>query len=89
MKRKRFKAEQIVTILKEAEREGTTVADVCRAHGISEQTYYRWKKTYSGMQVAEVRRLRQLEDENARLKKLVAERDLEIDAIKELLRKNF
>jgi putative transposase len=89
MKRKRFKAEQIVTILKEAEREGTTVADVCRAYGISEQTYYRWKKTYSGMQVAEVRRLRQLEDENARLKKLVAERDLEIDAIKELLRKNF
>lgn len=89
MKRKRFKAEQIVTILKEAEREGATVADVCRAHGISEQTYYRWKKTYNGMQVAEVRRLRQLEDENARLKKLVAERDLEIDAIKELLRKNF
>jgi putative transposase len=89
MKRKRFKAEQIVGILKEAEREGATVADVCRAHGVSEQTFYRWKKTYSGMQVAEVRRLRQLEDENARLKKLVAERDLEIDAIKELLRKNF
>ena len=89
MKRKRFKAEQIVTILKEAERDGATVADVCRAHGISERTYYRWKKTYRGMQVAEVRRLRQLEDENARLKRLVAERDLEIDAIKEVLRKNF
>ena len=88
MKRKRFKAERIVTILKEAERDGTAVADVCRTHGVSEQTFYRWKKMYGGLQVAEVRRLRQLEEENGRLKKLVAERDLEIDAIKELLRKN-
>ncbi len=88
MKRKRFKAEQIVTILKEAEREGAGVADICRGHGISEGTFYRWKKMYCGLDVSEVRRLRQLEDENARLKKLVAERDLEIDAMKEVLRKN-
>ena len=89
MKKKRFKAEQIVTILKEAERDGATVAEVCRSHGVSEPTFYRWKKTYSGMGVPEVRRLRQLEEENGRLKKLVAERDLEIDAMQELLRKNF
>lgn len=89
MKKKRFKAEQIVTILKEVEREGATVGDVCRAHGVSEPTFYRWKKTYGGMGVPEVRRLRELEVENGRLKKLVAERDLEIEAMKELLRKNF
>jgi len=89
MKKKRFKAEQIVTILREAEHDGATVGEVCRAHGISEPTFYRWKKTYSGMGVPEVRRLRQLENENGRLKKLVAERDLEIDAMKELLRKHF
>ena len=87
-RRKRFKAEQIVAILKEAERDGAAVADVCRAHGVSDATFYRWKKTYNGMDVREVRRLRQLEDENARLKRLVAERDLEIDAMKEVLRKN-
>lgn len=56
---------------------------------LSEQTFYRWKKMYCGLDVNEVRRLRQLEDENGRLKKLVAERDLEIDAMKELLRKNL
>lgn len=89
MKKKRFKAEQIVAILKEAERDGATVAEVCRLHGVSDATFYRWKKIYGGMDVPEVRRLRQLEDENGRLKKLVAERDLEIDAMKELLRKNW
>jgi putative transposase len=88
MKRKRFSPEQIVTILKAAEREGTTVADVCRAQAISEPTFYRWRKIYGGMGVPEVRRLRQLEEENGRLKRLVAERDLEIDAMKEVLRKN-
>lgn len=89
MKKKRFKAEQIVAILKEAERDGATVAEVCRTHGVSDATFYRWKKVYGGMDVPEVRRLRQLEEENGRLKKLVAERDLEIDAMKELLRKNW
>ena len=88
MKQKRFKAEQIVVLLRNAEKDGTTVAGVCRAQGISEATYYRWKRLYGGMGVTEVRRLRQLEDENGRLKKLVAERDLEIDALRDVLRKN-
>jgi putative transposase len=88
MKRKRFQAERIVEILREAERDGASVGEVCRAQGVSEATFYRWKKVYGGMGVAEVRRLRELEDENARLKRLVAERDLELDAMKDLLRKN-
>lgn len=87
MKRKRCSEEQIVGILKEAE-SGKTVGEVCRAHGISEGTFYRWKKGYGGMGVPEVRRLRQLEEQNARLKKLMAERDLEIDALKEWIAKN-
>ena len=87
MKRKRFKEEQIVAILKEAEA-GKTVGDICRAYGISEQTYYRWKKMYGGLRVSEVRRLHDLEKENARLKRLMAERDLEIDALKEWISKN-
>jgi putative transposase len=62
---------------------------VCKAQGISEQTWYRWKKQYGQMGVAEVRRLRQLEQENGRLKRIVAERDLEIDAMKEVLKTNF
>jgi len=66
------------------------VADqVCKEYGISEQTWYRWKSKYGQMDVAEVRRLRELEKENARLKRLVAERDLEIDAMKEVLKGNF
>jgi putative transposase len=88
MKRKRFQAERIVEILREAERDGASVAEVCRAHGVSEATFYRWKKVYGGMGVPEVRRLRQLEEENGRLKRLVAERDLELDAMKDLLGKN-
>jgi len=87
MKKKRFKEEQIVAILKEAEC-GKTVGDICRGYGISEQTYYRWKKTYGGLRVSEVKRLHDLEKENARLKRLMAERDLEIDALKEWISKN-
>jgi putative transposase len=63
-----------------------TARDVCRIHGISEQTLYRWKRVYGEMSTSEVRRLRELESENSRLKRLLAERDLEIDAIKEVLR---
>jgi putative transposase len=88
MRRKRFREEQIIAILKEADQPGTTVQQVCRAHGISENTFYRWKKKFAGMSVADAKRLRELEKENARLKTIVANRDLEIDAIKELLRKN-
>jgi len=87
MKRKRFTAEQIIQILKEAE-SGTPLAGVCRRHGVSEQSIYRWRNKYAGMTVSDARRLRDLEHENGRLKKLLANRDLEIDAMKEVIRKN-
>ena len=87
MKTSRFSNEQIIHALRQAEG-GTPVVEVCRSLGVSEPTFYRWRKVYGGMGVPEVRRLRQLEAENGRLKKLVAERDLEIDALKELLGKN-
>lgn len=76
MKRKRFSVEQIVAVLKQAEL-GMAVADVVRQVGISEQTFYRWKRQYAGMQSDQVRELKQLQDENARLKKLVAELSLD------------
>ena len=89
MKRKRFTDEQIIRILKEAEREDKTVAQVCREHGVSENSYYRWRRKFGGLSVPELRRLRELERENARLKRMMAERDLEIDAMKEVLAKNW
>ena len=76
MKRKRFSVEQIVAVLKQAEL-GLPVAELVRQVGISEQTFYRWKKQYSGLQSDQVRELKQLQDENARLKKLVAELSLD------------
>ena len=76
MKRKRFSVEQIVAILRQAEA-GLPVADLIRQVGISEQTYYRWKKQYAGLQSDQVRELKLLQDENARLKKLVAELSLD------------
>ena len=76
MKRKRFSVEQIVAVLKQAEA-GLPVADLIRQVGISEQTYYRWKKQYGGLQSDQVRELKVLQDENARLKKLVAELSLD------------
>lgn len=86
--KKRFSEEQVIRILKEAAGpEGR--ASVCRKHGITEQTFYRWRNKYGEMGVPEIRRLRELEKENARLKKLVADRSLEIDVMKELLEKNL
>ncbi len=87
--KKRFSEEQIVRILRQAEAADQTVAEVCKQHGISEQTWYRWKKKFGQMGVPDVRRLRELEKENTRLKRIVAERDLEIDAMKEVLKGNF
>ena len=89
MKQKRFREEQIVRILQEAECKSTTVAELCRRHGVSEQTFYRWRKKYGGLSVSEARRLKELERENARLKRLLAERDIEVDVMKELLGKNW
>jgi putative transposase len=77
MKKSRFTAEQIVAILNEAAKKELKVAEICRKHGITEQTYYRWRRAYGGLQVSEAKRLRGLEDENRRLKKLVA--DLALD----------
>jgi putative transposase len=79
MKKVQFTDEQIIAILKHVEA-GQKVADVCRAHGISEATYYRWKGKYGGMEVNKLRRLRQLEDENQRLKQIVADLTLDLHA---------
>ncbi len=92
MARKRFSPEQIITMLREAEvllNQSNPVAEVCRKLGISEQTYYRWRKEYGGMRVDQARRLKELEQENARLKKLVADLSLDNAILKEVNRGNF
>lgn len=88
MKKSRFTEAQIIAILKEQE-QGQKVADLCRKHGISDQTFYNWKSKYGGMDVDELKRLKDLEQENARLKKIVANQSLEIDIIKDMLKKKF
>jgi putative transposase len=88
MKQERFSEEKIVGILREAEKGEKVVADLCREHGIAEQTFYRWRRKYGGLNESDVQRLKTLTAENARLKRLLAERDLEVDALKELLAKN-
>lgn len=89
MKQSAFTEEQIIAILRQAEQGGTTIGAVCRAHGISENTFYKWRQKYGGADVTAVKRLRELEQENARLKRLLAERDLEVDAMKEVLAKKW
>jgi putative transposase len=85
--KKRFSEEQIVGILREAETGKKTIAELARAHGISEPTFYIWRRKYGAMSEPDVKRLRELEKENARLKRLLAERDVEIDVMKEFLEK--
>jgi putative transposase len=87
MRQSRFTDEQVVGIIREADRDA--VADVAKRHGVSEQTIYTWRKRFGELRTEDVRRLRQLETENARLKKLVAERDLEIEVMKEVAAKNW
>ena len=88
MKPSRFSEEQIIGILREQEVGGKT-ADVCRKHGISGATFYKWKSKFGGLDVSEARRLKSLEDENAKLKKLLADQMLEASALRELLSKKW
>lgn len=88
MARKRFSVEQIVAVLKQAEM-GLPVADLVRQVGITEQTFYRWKRQYAGMESDQVRELKQVQDENARLKKLVAELSLDKAVLQDVLSKKF
>ncbi len=88
MRTSRFTEQQVVAALRQVEN-GTVVAEVCRKLGVSEQTFYRWKRKYAGIGVAELRRLRQVEDENRRLKQLVADLTLDRQMLQEALRKNW
>jgi putative transposase len=85
--KKRFTDEQIIGILNEAQKREKTVEQICRAHGVSTPTFYVWKRKFGSMTEAEAKRLRELEKENARLKKLLAERELALDVMKEFLEK--
>jgi transposase-like protein len=92
MPQKRYKPEQIINKLREAELElskGNNIGRICRKLGVTEQTYYRWRKQYGGMKVEQARRFKELEVENARLKKLVADLTLDKDILKEAASKNF
>ena len=88
MRRSRFSEEQIIAILKEQEA-GLPTADVCRRHGVSSATFYKWKAKFGGLEVSEAKRLRQLEDENAKLKKLLAEQMLDNAMLKEITSKKW
>lgn len=88
MRKSRFSEEQIIGILKEHQA-GMPVADLCRKHGISDATLYAWRSKYGGMEVSDARKLKTLEDENRRLKKLLAESMLDVATLREMMGKNF
>lgn len=88
MRKSRFSEEQIIAILKRVE-QGQSLADVCREAGISDGTYYRWKAQYGGLEVSQLRRLRQLEEENRKLKQVVADLTLDVRALKDITSKNW
>lgn len=88
MRKSRFSEAQIVSILKEADA-GMKVADVCRKHGVSEPTYYKWKSKYGGLEASELKRIKELEAENAKLKKMYAEMAMFNEALKELIEKKL
>ena len=89
MKESQFSTEQIIKVLQLAEREEQSISSICREYAISETTFYRWRRAYGGMSVNEAARLKELERENSRLKRLLADRDLEVDSLKELLGKKL
>ena len=88
MRRKRFTEEQIIAVLKESDA-GMKAADICRKHGISDCTFYTWKNRYGGMQVSEVRKMKILEEENRKLKTIVADLTLDVQALRAINSKNF
>ena len=89
MRKPKLTDEQIVAVLREAERGENTIGDIARKAGVTEQTFYRWRNKFAGNTVQDVRKLKQLEKDNARLLRLLGQRDVEIDAMKELLGKKW
>lgn len=87
MKQGEYSEQRIIGVLQQAERGEHSIGEICRQHGITETTFYRWRRRFGGLAVSEAHRLRELERENSRLKRLLAERDLEVDALKEYLAK--
>ena len=88
MRKSKFSEEQIIAILAEQER-GMSTSEVCRRHGMSSATFYKWKSKFGGLEVSDARRLKTLESENAKLKKLLAEQMMDVSTLKEMLGKNF
>jgi putative transposase len=88
MKRSRFSEEQIIGILKEHQA-GLSARELCRRHGVSDATFYKWRSKYGGMEVSDAKKLKALEAENAKLKKLLAEQMMDVSTLKEMLGKNF
>ena len=88
MSKKRYTEEQIIAVLKEADA-GVKTADLCRKHNVSDATIYKWKAKYSGMEVSDIRKMKSLEDENRRLKQMVANQAIDIEALRALSSKNF